>query len=89
MLRKDIDEKVIEIGEYVAATGVTVRQAADYFGISKSTIHKYLTMRLKRLDWEIFNEVSKVLAKNRAERHIRGGMATKAKYKKVDKKTQA
>ncbi len=89
MLRKDIDEKVIEIGEYVAATGATVRSAADKFGISKSTVHKYLTSRLKRLDAEIFNEVSEVLAKNRAERHIRGGMATKAKYfsdyKKVDK----
>lgn len=89
MLRKDIDEKVIEIGEYVAATGATVRQAAEYFGISKSTIHKYLTIRLKRLDSGIFQEVSRVLAKNRAERHIRGGMATKAKYKKVDKKIKS
>ncbi len=85
MLRKDIDEKVIEIGEYVAATGATVRFAAERFGISKSTVHKYLTLRLKKLDSEIFKEVSEVLAKNRAERHIRGGMATKAKYKKVDK----
>ncbi len=80
MLMNNIDEKVIEIGEYVAATGSTVRAAAKFFGVSKSTVHKYLTERLKWLDGELYKEVSKVLAKNRAERHLRGGMATKEKY---------
>ncbi len=88
MLRTDIDEKVIEIGEYVAATGATVRATAEKFGVSKSTVHKYLTERLKWLDGELYKEVSKVLAKNRAERHLRGGMATKAKYNLKNLKTE-
>lgn len=80
----DIDERAVEIAEYAIATGKTVRAIAEKFGVSKSTVHKDLTERLARLDPILFEKVREVLAKNRAERHIRGGMATKMKYKKVD-----
>ncbi len=85
MFNDDIDERVLTIAKYVTETGATVRAAATYFGISKSTVHKDLTERLKRLNPILFHKVSKVLAKNRAERHIRGGNATKMKYEKIKK----
>lgn len=81
MFNDEIETRVTAIAEYVAATGITVRAAAKRFGVSKSTVHKDLTERLKNIDPELFGTVSEVLAHNRAERHIRGGMATKKKYK--------
>ena len=83
MYNDEIETRVTEIAEYVAATGITVRTAAEIFGISKSTVHKDLTERLKNISPSLYCEVSLVLAKNRAERHIRGGIATKNKYRKV------
>lgn len=83
MFNDDIDERVLSVAKHVAETGETVRAAAKKFGISKSTVHKDLTERLKQLDPFLFSEVSKVLATNRAERHIRGGNATKLKYQKT------
>ena len=80
MLIGEIEARAAEIAEYVITTGATVRAAAKHFGISKSTVHKDLTERLKRSDAELYKRVSEVLAKNRAERHIRGGNATKRKY---------
>ena len=74
-------ERVLEISEYVAATGATVRAAAKHFGVSKSTVHKDLTDRLKQIDPSLYAEVGRVLEQNRRERHIRGGMATRIKYK--------
>lgn len=84
MFNDEMETRVLEIAEYVAETGVTVRAAADRFGISKSTVHKDLSVRLKYIDGELYEKVAKIMATNRAERHIRGGMATKRKYK-VDK----
>lgn len=86
MLIDEIDERAIRIAEYVTATGATVRAAAEKFGVSKSTVHKDLTGRLKLASPELYAAANEVLAKNRSERHIRGGMATKQKYKnkKVD-----
>lgn len=81
MIYDAIDERVNEIAEYVAATGATVRETAKLFGISKSTVHKDLTERLKNVAPALYDDVQKVLAKNRAERHIRGGMATQKKYR--------
>ena len=81
MFNDEIDERVIKIAEYVAVTGATVRSAAQKFGVSKSTVHKDLASRLKYIDGVLFAKVSEILAKNRAERHIRGGAATKKKYK--------
>ncbi len=86
MFNNDIDERVLKIAEQVAISGETVRSAAKHFGVSKSTVHKDLTERLKHLNPELFIEVSRVLEKNRAERHIRGGNATKMKYEKIHNK---
>ncbi len=79
---REIDERVKEIALYVAATGATVRAAAARFGVSKSTVHKDLSSRLRYIDPELFDRVGRILALNRAERHLRGGEATKRKYKK-------
>ena len=79
---RDIDERVKEIALYVADTGATVRTAAKRFGISKSTVHKDLADRLKYIDSELFAVVGTILEKNRAERHLRGGEATRRKFKK-------
>lgn len=81
MFSDEIETRVTEIAEYVAETGATVRAAAKRFGVSKSTVHKDLSERLKSINGKLFAKVSAVLAQNRAERHIRGGMATKKKYK--------
>ena len=76
----EISERVKRIAEYVSVSGATVRTAAEKFGVSKSTVHKDLTVRLKYIDGELHKAIESVLAKNRAERHIRGGNATKEKY---------
>ena len=67
----------------LSKTNTTVRAAAKVFGISKSTVHKDITVRLKDIDRGLFNRVKTVLEKNKSERHIRGGLATKRKYSKV------
>ena len=74
-------ERVLEISEYVAATGATVRAAAKHFGVSKSTVHKDLTERLPPLRPALYARVRALLDLNKAERHIRGGLATRRKYK--------
>ena len=80
MLDSD-DKRPIILGEYLAANNVTVRQTAAHFGISKSTVHKDITVRLRELDAALFERVRQVLDRNKARRHIRGGQATKNKYK--------
>ena len=69
------------LGEYILDTGATVRAAARVFKISKSTVHKDVTERLRHENPQLYGQVKKVLEKNKQERHIRGGMATKRKYK--------
>ncbi len=69
------------LGEYIARTGATVRAAGKQFGVSKSTVHKDVTERLAHDNPQLFLRVQKVLDTNKKERHIRGGMATKRKYK--------
>ena len=86
MFNEDIDLRAEKVGEFVAATGATVRAAANEFGISKSTVHKDLTERLKNISPELYEKVKKILAVNRAERHIRGGRATRQKYKEKESK---
>lgn len=76
----DIHMRILKEAEYIVKTNSTVRAAAGHFGISKSTVHKDVTERLKDIDKELFGEVRKVLNKNLSERHIRGGIATKNKY---------
>ena len=75
-----IAERVIKEGRYIIETFSTVRAAAAYFRISKSTVHKDVTERLKTVDKQLYKEVREVLDKNLSERHIRGGIATKYKY---------
>lgn len=82
-MREDIVDRIIEEAEYIAETGQTVRYTAKIFNYSKSTVHKDVTDRLYLIDKELYGRVKKVLIKNLAERHIRGGMATKNKYKKA------
>lgn len=77
-----ISERVIKEGLYIMETKSTVRAAAEYFSISKSTVHKDVTERLKFIDKCLYNDVRRVLDKNLSERHIRGGIATKRKYQK-------
>ena len=76
-----ISERVVKEGQYIIETNSTVRAAALHFSISKSTVHKDVTERLKEIDKQLFNEVRRVLNINLSERHIRGGLATKNKYK--------
>ena len=76
-----ISERVTTEAEYIIETNSTVRSAASHFDISKSTVHKDVTERLKTIDKELYSKVRLVLDKNLSERHIRGGIATKNKYR--------
>ena len=69
------------LGQYIIDTGATVRAAAKVFKISKSTVHKDVTERLHHTNRGLYNSVNEVLQKNKSERHIRGGIATRKKYK--------
>lgn len=79
----DKRERCIILAEYIIDTGCTVREAAVYFGISKSTVHKDITSELKRVNYSLYESVGKVLNKNKSERHLRGGLATKRKYSNI------
>ena len=75
-----IEERAMEIARYIIDNNTTVRQAAKHFGISKSTVHKDCTERLVQVNASLAAEVRKVLDVNKAERHLRGGLATKENY---------
>ena len=79
-----IDERAIELAHYIIDSKDTVRGAAKKFGISKSTVHKDVSERLKKINPVLAREVRIILDENKAERHIRGGMATKLKYSHKD-----
>ena len=70
----------MRLGEYIVETGATVRTAAKAFGISTSTVHKDVTISLARQNKALYRQVRKVLGVNKAQRHLRGGMATRHKY---------
>lgn len=78
-----IEERAITIAQYIIDSKATVRQAASRFGVSKSTIHKDMTERLPGINHTLAENVRKVLDINKSERHLRGGMATRAKYKHI------
>lgn len=80
-LRTDIEERACDLAAYIIENKTTVRAAAKQFGISKSTVHKDLTERLEKVNPELYLQVRSLLDINKAERHIRGGMATRRKYK--------
>lgn len=75
-----IEERACKLAVYMIETGATVRAAAKHFAISKSTVHKDLTYRLPRYNPLLYQQVRCILDENKAQRHIRGGMATKKKY---------
>ena len=75
-----IDDRATKLGEYIVENKATVRCAAKQFGVSKSTVHKDVSQRLKYIDHSLYRDVKNVLAVNKAQRHIRGGMATKKTY---------
>ena len=81
-------ERCVILGEYIKENGVTVRETAKEYGVSKSTVHKDVTEKLKLTNRKLYEEVQTVLLKNKAERHLRGGNATRQKYqeKRIQKK---
>lgn len=78
-----IEERVVELARYIIDSKDTVRGTAKKYGISKSTVHKDLSQRLEKINYALYLEVREVLDENKAERHIRGGLATKKKYEKM------
>ncbi|MDM0911984.1 sporulation transcriptional regulator SpoIIID [Clostridium perfringens] len=76
-----IEERVLEVAQYIIYSRATIRKTAKVFGVSKSTIHKDMTERLPKINPDIAEEAKSILDLNKAERHIRGGKATKLKYK--------
>ncbi len=83
MRRSNIEERACDLAAYIIEHKATVRSAASHFGISKSTVHKDLTDRLPRVNPGLYRQVRQLLDLNKAERHIRGGLATQRKYHRV------
>ena len=80
-MNSNIEERAMDLAVYITENKATVRAAAAHFGISKSTVHKDITERLKDLNRPLYLQVKEVLEHNKAERHLRGGIATRRKYK--------
>jgi len=74
------EDRAVTLALYIIENNATVRKAAAWFGISKSTVHKDVTERLRKINPQLCTRVKSVLEQNKSERHIRGGLATKAKY---------
>lgn len=80
-MKRELEERACELAVYMIETGATVRATARHFGISKSTVHKALTEQLRLCSYPLYTQVRHVLDKNKQERHIRGGLATRQKYR--------
>ncbi len=80
-----IEERTVNVAHYIIEKKATVRSAAKHFGISKSTVHKDITERLSEINLSLANEIRLILLENKQERHIRGGCATREKYKQQKK----
>ena len=87
-MHREIDGFVLEIARYIVLEQDTVRGAARHFGCSKSSVHKYMTEHLKQLSPELYGQVRQILDRNKAERHIRGGLATRQKYRQLRENAQ-
>ena len=85
MRKISIEERAVKLAHYIIDNKETVRGAAKKFGISKSTVHMDVSKRLLKINKSLALEVRNILNENKAERHIRGGMATKMKYSKINK----
>ena len=80
-MRQDIRDRCVRLGQYIVRTGATVRQAAEDFGMSKSSVHKDVHERLRTIHPGLYEEVRQVLDYHHAVRHIRGGQATKRRWR--------
>jgi len=80
------EERAVLLAQYIIENNATVRQTAKKFAISKSTVHKDVSERLRTINEGLYESVKQVLLQNKSERHIRGGMATKTKYERLRKK---
>lgn len=78
-----VEKRAVELGQYIIDNKTTVRATAKHFGISKSTVHKDVSQRLRTVSPVLYSSVKEILEINKAQRHIRGGLATKNKYKKM------
>ena len=81
-MKENMEERAERLALYIIENKATVRAAAGKFGVSKSTVHKDLTTRLRYVNPALYTAVREVLARNKSERHLRGGEATRQKYKK-------
>lgn len=81
MLKDYIEQRVLDVANYIIESKATIRKTAMIFGVSKSTIHKDMTERLPKINPQIADEAKNILELNKSERHIRGGKATQLKYK--------
>ena len=82
-MKETVKSRVTAVGNYIVNSSATVRKAAQKFGISKSTVHKDVSERLKKLNPNLYESVRKILKINKSQRHIRGGIATKRKFKNI------
>ncbi len=82
-MHEDIERRVCDLAVYIIDNNATVRDAAGHFGVSKSTVHKDLSERLRYVNYLLYTQARTVLDRNKAERHLRGGEATRKKYKGV------
>lgn len=80
-MKGNMEERAVKLAQYIIENGATVRSAADQFGVSKSTVHKDLSERLPAFNRSLYLQAKAVLEENKAQRHIRGGIATRKKYK--------
>lgn len=80
-MRENIEQRACELAVYIIENQTTVRAAAKHYGISKSTVHKDLSERLPHCNRTLYLQVKEVLEQNKAERHVRGGLATRKKYR--------
>lgn len=81
-MRGEREKRILKTAEYIVEKGATVRETAKAFGVSKSTVHKDVTERVGRLDSTLARDAAEVLRRNKAERHLRGGAATREKYRR-------
>ena len=81
-----LEQRIIDEANYIVETGATVRKTAKVFNLGKSTVHKDVSVLLKSIDYNLYLQVYAVLQKNLAERHIRGGLATKLKFENLKNK---
>lgn len=88
-MKQNVEDRAAMLGEYIVENKATVRRAAKQFGVSKSTVHKDVAERLRSVDMGLYKEVSSVLAVNKAQRHIRGGMADKAQIRGTEEMRKA